>query len=73
METPSLKELQIEIRQLRTMIKDTMRTHELLFKKLIKRQQDELKACREAFLLNVERDEELRTTIAESNDPWDGC
>ena len=35
-------------------------------------QMKQLKACQEAFQLNVERDEELREALAESGDPWDG-
>jgi hypothetical protein len=37
------------------------------------RQTDQLRACQEAFQLNVDRDEELRNTMQESADPWVGC
>ena len=37
------------------------------------RQTDQLRACQEAFQLNVDRDEELRNTMQESADPWSGC
>ena len=37
------------------------------------RQTDQLTACQEAFQANVNRDEELRTTMMESADPWSGC
>ena len=37
------------------------------------RQQKQLAACQEAFQANIDRDEELRTTIVESADPWSGC
>ena len=36
-------------------------------------QMKQLKAVQCAFLLNVERDEELRETMLEAADPWDGC
>ena len=35
-------------------------------------QMKQLKACQTAYQLNVERDEELRTTMLESADPWAG-
>jgi len=35
-------------------------------------QMKQLKCVQKAFLMNVERDEELRTTILESADPWAG-
>ena len=41
--------------------------------KLFERQLEELKACREAFQQNVERDEDLIDALHESNDSWDGC
>ena len=37
------------------------------------RQSAQLVACQEAFQANVDRDEELRTTLCESADPWGGC
>ena len=37
------------------------------------RQSAQLVACQEAFQQNVDRDEELRTTMHESADPWSGC
>ena len=37
------------------------------------RQSAQLVACQEAFQQNVDRDEELRTTLCESADPWSGC
>ena len=37
------------------------------------RQTDQLRACQEAFQLNVDRDDELRNTMQESADPWVGC
>ena len=37
------------------------------------RQQKQLSACQQAFQANIDRDEELRTTIVESADPWSGC
>ena len=37
------------------------------------RQSDQLRACQDAFQLNVDRDEELRNTMRESADPWAGC
>ena len=33
----------------------------------------QLKAVQQAFLLNVERDEELRDAMSESADAWNGC
>ena len=37
------------------------------------RQTKQLEACQEAFQLNCDRDEELRSTLLESANPWDGC
>ena len=37
------------------------------------RQSKQLEACRDAFQQNIDRDEELRTTLCESANPWDGC
>ena len=43
---------------------------------LVKTQHNEqlkqIEACREAFQLNVERDEDLMTALKESANPWDG-
>ena len=41
--------------------------------KYFDRQTKQLRACQEAFQQNVDRDEELRTALTESADPWGGC
>ena len=41
--------------------------------KYFDRQTKQLRACQEAFQMNVDRDEELRTALTESADPWGGC
>ena len=41
--------------------------------KYFDRQTKQLRACQEAFQKNVDRDEELRTALTESADPWGGC
>ena len=52
----------------------TNQTKQLEFmQKYFDRQTEQLKACQEAFQLNVDRDEELRTTMLEAGNPWDGC
>ena len=65
--------LQHEIAVLKNMLRQILRSQEVLFKKLLRRQQAELVACRRAFQLSVERDEVLRDTIKECADPWAGC
>ena len=37
-----------------------------------KEQMKQIEACREAFKLNVQRDEDLMTALSESANPWDG-
>ena len=52
----------------------TNQTKQLEFLQLyFDRQSAQLVACQEAFRQNVDRDEELRTTMCESADPWSGC
>ena len=52
----------------------TNQTKQLEFLQLyFDRQSAQLVACQEAFRQNVDRDEELRTTLCESADPWGGC
>ena len=51
--------LAAEFRQMKTLI---IKNHQ--------HQVEQLKACQIAFEMNVERDELLRDTLAESCDPW---
>ena len=52
----------------------TNQTKQLEFlQRYFDRQSAQLVACQEAFQLNVDRDEELRATMLESGNPWDGC
>ena len=52
----------------------TNQTKQLEFlQRYFDRQSEQLVACQVAFQQNVDRDEELRTTLCESADPWSGC
>ena len=52
----------------------TNQTKQLEFlQRYFDRQSEQLVACQVAFQQNVDRDEELRTTLCESADPWGGC
>ena len=52
----------------------TNQTKQLEFlQRYFDRQSEQLVACQTAFQQNVDRDEELRTTMCESADPWSGC
>ena len=72
-----LREDIIRIKQLLVKFEDILITNQhkqLEFLQLyFDRQSKQLVACQEAFQQNVDRDEELRTTLCESADPWGGC
>ena len=54
-------------------IKHNIRRLENIILKNHEHQIKVLSRVREAFLMNVDRDEELRETFLESANPWDGC
>ena len=73
-------DLKQELHEVKELIKNfnnnvvrTLVLQQQAMNKLFKRQLEELKACREAFRQNVERDEDLIDALHESNDSWDGC
>ena len=61
------------IRELQSEIKDTRKELLRLVRIQHTEQLKQLKAVQESYQQAVERDEELRSTMLESADPWDGC
>ena len=53
--------------------KDNIKRLEHVILKNHEHQMKVLSSVRDAFLMNCERDEELRETLLESANPWDGC
>ena len=61
------------IQDLHTEIRDTRKELLRLVQIQHTEQLKQLKAVQQSYKQAVERDEELRTTILESADPWGGC
>ena len=61
-----IRDLQREMRETRTHLLHLVRTQHQEHLK-------QLRAVQESYRLAVERDEEMRDSIVESADPWDGC
>ena len=75
-----VEDLRRDINQIKTLLVKfeniliSNQTKQLQFlQQYFNRQSAQLVACQEAFQANVDRDEELRTTLCESADPWGGC
>ena len=61
----SVYHLQQELRSMRTNLV-------IMVKTLHREQLKQIEACRSAFKMNVERDEDLMEALKESANPWDG-
>ena len=61
----SVYHLQQELRSMRTNMV-------IMIKSLHREQLKQIEACRTAFKMNVQRDEDLMEALKESANPWDG-
>ena len=68
-----LEILTAKVADIKVVLKELIIENHKLIIENHKHQLRQLIAVQEAFMLNVQRDEELRETMLEAADPWVGC